>query len=97
MLRRVTLLLTAVLLLPGSAAGLTCAWAGRCWLMLVLLLAHRLLVGAANGISLAVVPLYITELAPRRARGAISSCTQLSIACGEQSNMQTLYILIASN
>ena len=87
-LRRLTLLLTAIPLLPGAVAGLACVWVGRCWLLLVLLFAHRLLVGAANGISLAVVPLYISELAPRRARGVISSCTQISLGSGKHQRCQ---------
>ena len=73
--RRRALLLDCAPLLAGS---LLCAAAGS----LTTLLAGRVLVGIGIGLSSALVPLYISEIAPTRLRGALGSVNQLLICVG---------------
>ncbi len=42
----------------------------------------RLIQGAGLGMLLALVPLYLTEVAPPRHRGLIAGLTQIGTGCG---------------
>lgn len=73
--RRGGLVATAVPLLAGA---LLCATAAG----LPALLAGRAVAGVGIGLASALVPLYISEVAPARARGALGSANQLVICVG---------------
>jgi len=73
--RRGALVATAAPLLAGA---LLCAGAST----LPALLAGRLIAGAGIGLASALVPLYASEVAPARARGALGSVNQLVICIG---------------
>ncbi|KAK9825443.1 hypothetical protein WJX81_000012 [Elliptochloris bilobata] len=73
--RRTTLLLDA---LPMAAGALLSATATG----LQAMIAGRFLAGIGIGLSSALVPLYISEVAPDRVRGALGSINQLVICVG---------------
>jgi MFS transporter, SP family, galactose:H+ symporter len=73
--RRRSLMAAAVLFTAGSllAAGITAVW---------LLIVARLILGLAIGLAAVTAPLYISETAPLRIRGALVSTYQLAITVG---------------
>lgn len=73
--RRAVLIATAVVFVAGSLAS---ALAGG----LAMLLAGRLLVGVGIGGASMLTPLYLSEIAPARERGALVSFNQLAITLG---------------
>lgn len=64
--------------LPLLAGALLCASAAS----LPALLAGRVVAGVGIGLASALVPLYISEVAPARVRGALGSANQLIICVG---------------
>jgi len=73
--RRMVIMVTALIFVAGSALS---ALAGG----LTLLLAGRVLVGLAIGVSSMLTPLYLAELAPARSRGRMVSLNQFLITIG---------------
>jgi len=73
--RRPILIVTAVMFVAGAIAS---ALAGS----LTLLLAGRLLVGIGIGGASMLTPLYLSEIAPARERGALVSFNQLALTLG---------------
>ena len=73
--RRTVIIATAMLFVLGSIVS---ALAGA----LTMLLAGRVLVGAAIGVSSMLTPLYLAEMAPPAQRGAVVSLNQLCITLG---------------
>lgn len=63
---------------PTLAGCLLCAWATS----LPTIVAGRVLTGLGIGMSSALVPLYISEIAPTALRGALGSVNQLLICIG---------------
>src|SRR6476660_3836536 len=81
--RRPTMLLTAVLFLVSAFITGTAGSAG-------VFIAGRLLGGLAIGAASVLAPMYISEVAPARLRGRLSSLQQLAIVLG-------LFIAFLSN
>jgi sugar porter (SP) family MFS transporter len=73
--RKKGLLVTCVPLIAGSLVLAKAA-------SLTSLLVGRVLVGAGIGLASALVPLYISEIAPQEIRGALGSVNQLTINVG---------------
>src|SRR5271156_3982639 len=73
--RRVTLILTSVIFVVGA---LICAFAGSFNVLLV----GRVIVGIGIGLASTTVPVYISEVAPPKARGWQVSLFQLAITIG---------------
>lgn len=73
--RRRTIMLAASVFTVGT---LGCAFAPN----MVTLVIFRFIVGVAVGCSSATVPTYLSELAPAKARGALSTLNQLMIVTG---------------
>ncbi len=73
--RRRSLIVAAVLFVVGS---LLCALAGS----VETLIAGRVLLGLAIGVAAFVAPLYLSEVAPQRVRGAMIALYQLMITIG---------------
>ena len=73
--RRLVILVTALIFVAGSAVS---ALAGG----LAALLAGRVLVGLAIGVSSMLTPLYLAEVAPAERRGAMVSLNQFLITLG---------------
>src|SRR5271165_6948118 len=70
--RRVTLILTSIIFILGA---LTCAFANS----FTILLLGRTIVGLGIGLASTTVPVYISEVAPPKARGWQVSLFQLAI------------------
>ena len=73
--RRPTLMATALIFVLGAVVSALAP-------DLVILLAGRLLVGVGIGGASMLTPLYLAEIAPAKARGALVSCNQLAITLG---------------
>lgn len=73
--RRGSLLLTALPLLTGALLSATAT-------QLQTMLAGRLAAGVGIGLASALVPLYISEIAPTSVRGSLGSVNQLAICLG---------------
>jgi MFS transporter, SP family, galactose:H+ symporter len=73
--RRVTLIVTSVIFVAGA---LICAFAGSFNVLLV----GRVIVGIGIGLASTTVPVYISEVAPPKARGWQVSLFQLAITIG---------------
>ena len=73
--RRVTLILTSIIFILGA---LTCAFANS----FTILLLGRTIVGLGIGLASTTVPVYISEVAPPKARGWQVSLFQLAITVG---------------
>ncbi|OGO95217.1 MAG: MFS transporter [Coxiella sp. RIFCSPHIGHO2_12_FULL_42_15] len=73
--RRTLLIITALIFIIGTLAS---ALAHNAWS----LIAARIVVGVAIGIASFTAPLYISEIAPARFRGALVSLNQLAITIG---------------
>lgn len=73
--RRRTIMLAAIVFVLGT---LGCTFAPN----VAVLVGARFVVGLAIGASSATVPTYLSELAPTRARGALSTLNQLMITIG---------------
>jgi SP family galactose:H+ symporter-like MFS transporter len=73
--RRIVLLITAVIFVVGALLS-AAAW------NLDILLAGRVLVGAAIGVSSMLTPLYLSEMAPPERRGGIVTINQFYITFG---------------
>jgi len=73
--RRRLILASGIVFTVGTAAAVlaTAAWT---------LILARFVLGLGVGIASAVVPLYLTELAPKEARGALTSLMQLLVTVG---------------
>ncbi len=84
--RRPVLLTTAVIF---AAGGLGMALATGPWW----LIAFRTLTGLAVGVSSSVIPSYLSELAPTRIRGRVSTLNQMMIAVGIFSSYLVSYLL----
>jgi SP family sugar:H+ symporter-like MFS transporter len=75
-LGRRRLIIIAAIVFTGGA--LLAAAAPTVWV----LIAARVIIGLAVGSAALVVPLYLSEIAPTEARGAITSLNQLMVVCG---------------
>ncbi len=73
--RRKMLLITSVVFIAGA---LVCAFAGS----IQILVFGRVMVGMGIGLASSVVPLYISEISPAKARGLQVSLFQLAITVG---------------
>ncbi len=73
--RRKMLLITSVVFIAGA---LVCAFAGS----IQILVLGRVMVGMGIGLASSVVPLYISEISPAKARGLQVSLFQLAITVG---------------
>jgi sugar porter (SP) family MFS transporter len=73
--RRRLIIIAAVVFTAGS---LLAAFAPTVWV----LIAARFVIGLGVGSAALVVPLYLSEIAPTEARGAIASLNQLMVVCG---------------
>ena len=73
--RRRMVLIAAVVFTVGTAGAMTAA---ASWT----LVASRFVIGIGVGITSVVVPLYLTELAPKQMRGALTSLMQLLVTLG---------------
>ncbi|MGA2811979.1 MAG: sugar porter family MFS transporter [Candidatus Acidiferrum sp.] len=73
--RRITLILTSIIFVMGA---LICAFAGSFPILLV----GRTVVGVGIGLASTTVPVYISEVAPPKARGWQVSLFQLAITVG---------------
>ena len=73
--RRKLLIITSVVFLIGTFGS---AMATGVWM----LIASRMIVGLAIGVASFVAPLYISEVAPSKYRGALVSLNQLAITIG---------------
>lgn len=81
------LLLLAGAVYAGGAVGAALAPS------VTVLIAFRLLLGLAVGVSSVVVPLYLSEMAPTPVRGALASLNQLMIAIGIFASYVVTYAL----
>jgi len=75
-LGRKKIVLAAALLFVISAIGLALSWSVN------LLILWRFVVGFAIGVSSAIAPVYIAEMAPMSRRGALVTLNQLAITIG---------------
>lgn len=73
--RRRSIIITALLFTLGAVG---CAFAPDVWILIVC----RFVIGIAIGVASYVAPLYISEVAPPKTRGALVSLNQLMITCG---------------
>ncbi|KAK8949425.1 Sugar transport protein 13 [Platanthera zijinensis] len=73
--RKLTIRLAAIFYLAGVLLAATAA-------NLTMLILGRLLVGVGNGFSVQAVPLFLSEIAPSKARGALNILFQLNITIG---------------
>jgi SP family sugar:H+ symporter-like MFS transporter len=73
--RRRLIMIAAVIFTVGALGAATAASPG-------ILIAFRFVLGLAVGSAALVVPLYLSEIAPKEIRGAISSLNQLMIVSG---------------
>src|SRR5205823_628222 len=73
--RRRLIMIAAVVFIAGA---LVCAFAPT----VAVLVAGRVILGLAVGSAALVVPLYLSEIAPTKIRGAITSLNQLMIVSG---------------
>ncbi len=73
--RRNVLLVTALIFIVGTLAS---SWAPN----IAVLIISRVIIGVAIGVASFVSPLYISEVAPPRFRGALVSLNQLAITMG---------------
>lgn len=73
--RRRTIMVAAAIFTVGT---LGCTFAPEVWTLVI----SRTIVGLAVGCSSATVPTYLSELAPARIRGALSTLNQLMIVSG---------------
>jgi sugar porter (SP) family MFS transporter len=73
--RRRLIITAAVVFIAGA---FVCAFAPTVWV----LIAGRIILGLAVGSAALVVPLYLSEIAPTKVRGAITSLNQLMIVSG---------------
>ncbi|MDD5086027.1 MAG: sugar porter family MFS transporter [Candidatus Omnitrophica bacterium] len=73
--RRKSIIITALLFTLGATG---CAVAPNVWILIIC----RLVIGIAIGVASYVAPLYISEIAPPKTRGALVSLNQLMITCG---------------
>lgn len=88
--RRTVLFITAPIFIIGA---LGCALAPSAAVLIV----SRAILGLPIGLSSATVPVYLSEIAPRRARGCVVSLFQLSITIGIFSSYLIGYALAASH
>jgi sugar porter (SP) family MFS transporter len=86
--RRGTIMIAAVVVIAGSVG---CAAAGNWPTMMV----TRGIIGLGVGLSSATVPMYLSELAPAKARGALGSLNQVFIVTGILIAFLTTYALSA--
>lgn len=86
--RRTTIMAAAVVVIAGSIG---CAAAGNWPTMMV----TRGVIGLGVGLSSATVPMYLSELAPARVRGALGSLNQVFIVTGILIAFLTTYALSA--
>ncbi len=84
------LLLLAGAIYAGGAIGAALA------LSVTVLIAFRLLIGLAVGVSSVLVPLYLAEISPTALRGALTSLNQLMIAIGIFVSYMVTFLLSGS-
>src|SRR5262249_48894495 len=68
---RGALLLTQVSLVLGAVVGFVACYLLTCWLVVLLLCAHRALVGLSNGTTFCAVPSYLAEIPPQQVRTVV--------------------------
>ncbi|MFA6321425.1 MAG: sugar porter family MFS transporter [Candidatus Omnitrophota bacterium] len=73
--RRKVIIVTAVLFAFGAIGAALAA-------NVAMIIAFRLMIGVAIGVASYTAPLYISEISPPQARGALVSLNQLMITCG---------------
>ncbi|HET9874651.1 MAG TPA: sugar porter family MFS transporter [Mycobacterium sp.] len=81
----------------ATAAYATFAAIGAASVSMPMLLAARLLVGLAVGVSLTVVPVFIAECAPARVRGSLLVGSQLTTIFGIIAGYLIAYLLAGSH
>jgi sugar porter (SP) family MFS transporter len=84
--RKKMIIINAVIFTVGAIG---CAYASTATLLIVM----RLIIGFAIGITSYVVPMYIAEISPTRARGALVTLNQLMITIGILVSYITDYFL----
>lgn len=88
--RRKVIIITAVLFSAGAAGA---AFASHVWMII----AFRVMIGMAIGVASYTAPLYISEISPPEARGALVSLNQLMITCGIVVSYLVDYMLATAN
>lgn len=88
--RKKVLVVTAILF-AGGAIGASMASG------VAMIIAFRLVIGVAIGVASYTAPLYISEISPRQARGALVSLNQLMITCGIVASYLVDYALTTGN
>ncbi|KAG6543972.1 hypothetical protein Mapa_014596 [Marchantia paleacea] len=73
--RRITILLSGILFMLGTCIGAAALNMG-------MLLSGRILQGVAIGMSVQITPVYIAEMAPAHARGALMATIEVSFSLG---------------
>jgi sugar porter (SP) family MFS transporter len=84
--RKKMIVINAVIFTAGAAG---CAYAPNPSLLIIM----RVIIGFAIGITSYVVPMYIAEISPKRARGALVTLNQLMITIGILVSYITDYLL----
>ncbi|XP_046369787.2 solute carrier family 2, facilitated glucose transporter member 1-like [Haliotis rufescens] len=75
--KRGMVVITFIMFLAAILGGITViAKSPEC------LIVSRVLVGLHSGLNITLVPLYLTEIAPKKIRGAVGTCHQLAITLG---------------
>ncbi|XP_046369785.2 solute carrier family 2, facilitated glucose transporter member 3-like isoform X2 [Haliotis rufescens] len=75
--KRGMVVITFIMFLAAILGGITViAKSPEC------LILSRVLVGLHSGLNITLVPLYLTEIAPKKIRGAVGTCHQLAITVG---------------
>ncbi|XP_071109749.1 solute carrier family 2, facilitated glucose transporter member 4-like [Haliotis cracherodii] len=75
--KRGMVVITFIMFLAAILGGITViAKSPEC------LILSRVLVGLHSGLNITLVPLYLTEIAPKKIRGAVGTCHQLAVTLG---------------
>jgi sugar porter (SP) family MFS transporter len=88
--RRKVIIVTAILFTIGAIGA---AFATS----VAMIICFRLMIGAAIGVASYTAPLYISEISPPQARGALVSLNQLMITCGIVVSYLVDYMLSAGH
>jgi len=87
--RKRTIIVTALLFAIGAVGAALAQTVGG-------IIGFRILIGVAIGVASYTAPLYISEISPPQARGALVSLNQLMITCGIVVSYLVDYVLAAS-